>query len=65
MKWEYKIMEVRRVGLVSPRIRDVKAEERQMNQLGDEGWELVRAITLHESFGQTYKLYLFFKRPKE
>lgn len=65
MKWEYKIMEIRRAGLMSPRIRDVTAEERRMNQLGDEGWELVRAITLHESLGMAYKLYFFFKRPKE
>ena len=63
--WEYKrvSLKVRGGSFRVLRLPDNCTE--RINLLGQEGWELVKAIPLQESLGRTAMLELIFKREKE
>jgi hypothetical protein len=56
MRWEYRRLDVE--------IGEVSSEdfEKQLNDLGAEGWELVSTIQ-HERHGYSREVHLVFKRP--
>jgi hypothetical protein len=60
VRWEYKIINVR-----SENYRlDPNAASR-LDELGDEGWELVGLTSVNFKTGATDNIALVFKRPRE
>lgn len=57
-RWEYKIINIR-----SERYRLDPAAAEQMNDLGDEGWELVGLTSVNFKTGATDNIAMVFKRP--
>lgn len=67
MKWEYKIIETGKSKGVLFQSKEVGADE--LNKLGEEGWELVTALSVSGSaagFGtkKPDQVFFIFKRPK-
>ncbi|MCP4217495.1 MAG: DUF4177 domain-containing protein [bacterium] len=60
MKWEYNTVEIESesYGLID----EVQLND-EMNQLGQEDWELVSAVATNSTKGQTSSVLLLFKRP--
>ena len=65
-QWEYKIVDLEDGGFIGD---GEEASEDVLNQLGEQGWELVESLTgSHTKLGsgvQTRTSGLVFKRPKE
>ena len=58
VKWEYKIINIRSENYrLDPNAATV------MNQLGDEGWELVSIGSVNFKSGATDNIAMVFKRP--
>ena len=57
-RWEYKIINIR-----SERYRLDPAAAEQMNDLGEEGWELVGLTSVNFQTGATDNIAMVFKRP--
>lgn len=57
-QWEYKILSIETKGLMGFAMEEPESE---LNDLGEEGWELVEQINM--DLGATQAL--IFKRPKE
>ncbi|MEC4113491.1 DUF4177 domain-containing protein [Myroides pelagicus] len=55
-----KIIEVKLKGMLNPDL-DVLKAEKELNNLGMQGWELV-SVTPNINSGTTYKQYCTFKR---
>ncbi len=64
MKWEYKIIKHQTKG-ISGGSEMIKDLEREMNDLGAEGWELNRAVSPQVDHDVHREVILFFKRPLE
>ncbi len=64
MKWEYKSLKLGTTGLLGGKI-DADNLDTYMNNLGEEGWELVAAFDTNQAYGQTRDVVLIFKRPWE
>ena len=63
MKWEYRtLLWDARKGLLGGKI-DREQLDRQLNVLGEEGWELVSAPPTTLEGGSTRDIVLIFKRP--
>jgi len=58
-RWEYRVVNIR-----SEHYRLDPAAVEQMNQLGDEGWELVAMTSVNFKTGATDNIALVFKRPR-
>lgn len=66
-KWEYKTLEFEldsNFWLGTSNFPQTEIES-NLNNLGEEGWELMNSITNSESHGKATRLLLIFKRPKE
>lgn len=59
-QWEYKIINIR-----SERYRLDPEAAPQLNELGDEGWELISITSVNFKSGATDNIAMVFKRPKE
>jgi hypothetical protein len=57
-KWEYKIINIR-----SENYRLDPNSATQLNQLGEEGWELVSITSVNFKTGATDNIAMVFKRP--
>jgi hypothetical protein len=57
-KWEYKIINIR-----SENYRLDPNSASQLNQLGEEGWELVSITSVNFKTGATDNIAMVFKRP--
>ena len=55
MRWQYKRVDLDIADLAE------SSFERQLNQLGDDGWELVTAVQ-HARHGYSHEVHLVFKR---
>ena len=63
MKWEYKTIELATTGFSGGRLNERLLDER-MNELGEEGWELVSAFDTNQSYGASRDVVAVFKRAK-
>ncbi|HNU83273.1 MAG: DUF4177 domain-containing protein [Acidobacteria bacterium] len=59
-KWEYRIINVR-----SENYRLDPAAAKDLDALGEEGWELVSIASVNFKTGATDNIALVFKRPKD
>lgn len=59
IRWEYKIINVR-----SESYRLDPNAYRELNRLGDQGWELVGLTSVNFKSGATDNIAMVFKRPK-
>ncbi len=57
-KWEYKIINIR-----SENYRLDPTKDTELNQLGDQGWELVGLTSVNFKTGATDNIAMVFKRP--
>lgn len=62
MKWEYQTLMLRATGLMGGKF-DAAQLDRAMNDLGQQGWELVTAFDTNEAYGSTRDVVVLFKRP--
>ena len=58
-KWEYHIINIR-----SENYRLDPNAVRELNTLGDEGWELISITSVNFKSGATDNIAMVFKRPK-
>jgi hypothetical protein len=58
-RWEYKVINVR-----SENYRLDPNSAREMNALGEDGWELVSITSVNFKTGATDNIALVFKRPR-
>lgn len=63
MKWEYKAIKLETTGFAGGKLDEGNLEYR-MNQLGEEGWELVTAFDTNQSHGASRYVVTIFKRQK-
>ena len=63
MKWEYTTVKMAATGFTGGKL-DEDAFTDCMNELGNQGWELVTAFGTHQGGGQTRDVVAVFKRPK-
>jgi hypothetical protein len=60
IKWEYKIINIR-----SENYRLDPAAARELNALGQDGWELLSITSVNFKTGATDNIAMVFKRPAE
>jgi len=60
-RWEYKTIKLKTTGMVGG-ILDTAAFDEMLNQLGNEGWELVAAFDTNQSYGASREAIAVFKR---
>ena len=60
MKWEYQQRDVPTHGILSVTIPEEWLDE--LNRLGSEGWELIRAVPLAVGAGTTERVIFVLKR---
>jgi hypothetical protein len=63
MTWEYKIVDLETKGFFLVDF-DAKKAEDELNQLGDQNWELVTVATTSSHTGRSLSNVLIFKRPR-
>lgn len=64
MKWEYKTIKLATKGFLGGKFDENQLDE-YMNQLGQEGWELVTSFDTNKSYGETRDIVVIFKKAKE
>ena len=62
MKWEYKTIKIGTTGFSGGILDEVKFDK-YMNDLGQQGWELVTAFDTNQGYGATRDVVAVFKRP--
>ncbi len=62
--FEYMMLTTEAKGMFSQGRVDFDAVLNKMNEMGEEGWELVSAMDTNKNQGQTSHVVLYFKRPK-
>jgi hypothetical protein len=60
MKWEYKSIRYEATGSFSMKVGGDDQPDKMLNQMGEDGWELV--ATLHPTTSSAINLFIF-KRP--
>ncbi len=67
MKWEYKTATIKLESSFwgNSNFPDNKQLDEFLVPFGEDGWELVNSVPNAEYQGQTTKILLFFKRPKQ
>ncbi len=63
MKWEYKTIKLATTGFSGGKLDERRLDER-MNELGEQGWELVSAFDTKQSYGASRDVVAVFKRAK-
>ena len=63
MKWEYKTIKLAITGFLGGKLDERKLDD-FMNQLGEQGWELVSAFDTNQGGGVTRGVVAVFKRGK-
>ena len=63
MRWEYKTIKIATSGFAGGKL-DENAFTAYMNDLGDQGWELVSAFDTNLTYGATRNVVAVFKRPR-
>lgn len=64
MKWEYRTIKLAATGFLMGGKIDESKLDRMMNDLGEQGWELVSAFDTNEVYGGTRDAVVIFKRQK-
>jgi hypothetical protein len=59
LRWEYRVLNKR-----SENYRLDPNYESQLDELGDDGWELVSITAINHKVGGTEQIAMVFKRPK-
>lgn len=62
--WEYRTIEIKEVSSWMGGKFDVPVLDKTLNDMGNEGWELVNVIPSNKSYGQTGRLLAIFKRER-
>jgi hypothetical protein len=62
-KFEYKVVTYDPHGFFGGNVKDYQIEN-QLNQLGNDGWELVGCTSSNQSYGATKSIVCIFKRRK-
>ena len=62
-RWEYRTVKLDDESWVQ-RVIDFEALDAKLNQIGQEGWELVNVIYVKESDWRTDSVIAFLKRPR-
>jgi hypothetical protein len=60
-KYEYQVIKTTQEGFWDPKVSDVNLTSK-LNDLGQEGWEMVSAVETNSHHGSTKEIVLFFKR---
>ncbi|QQK08802.1 DUF4177 domain-containing protein [Miniphocaeibacter halophilus] len=60
-KFEYKLMKTDAKGILGGKV-NVEELEYELNQLGQQGWELMENIGMNQDYGSTRYLISVFKR---
>ncbi|MBU6401833.1 MAG: DUF4177 domain-containing protein [Verrucomicrobia bacterium] len=63
MTWEFKTCKVRTKGLLGGKFREEELDAR-LNELGQQGWELVSLFTTNRDQGATRDIVAVFKRAR-
>ena len=63
MRWEYKTIKIAATGFAGGKL-DENAFTAHLNELGDQGWELVNAFDTNMNAGATRDVIAVFKRPR-
>lgn len=63
-QWEYKTLKILTHGLFGGQISEEDLEI-QLNELGEEGWEVVSCVNTNQSGGTSLSVVVVMKRPKE
>ncbi len=64
MRWEYNTLKMATTGFIGGKL-DEETFTDHLNDLGDQGWELVAAFDTNQGGGQTRDVIVVFKRPAE
>lgn len=62
-KYEYKTITTDAKGLFGGKV-DIAGFDEQLNELGEQGWDLIASIASNESYGSTRYVLSTFKREK-
>ncbi|MCX5770423.1 MAG: DUF4177 domain-containing protein [Candidatus Hydrogenedentes bacterium] len=63
MEWEYYTLKFKLGGFLSPKIEPDKIDT-ALNEAGSQGWDLVNAVAVTQSYGAVSELIFFFKRQR-
>jgi len=62
-KWEYKTLKIKASTFVGPKL-DERQLDSELNNLGEQGWELVSTMDTNKHNGITDHIVCVFKRTK-
>ena len=65
MTWEYRTIKLAAERSFVGGEVDVTKLDQMMNDVGQDGWELVAAFGTNQGYGQTKDAVLIFKRPRD
>lgn len=60
-RWEYQVLQLDATGFYGGKI-NAEAMDHELNDLGQEGWELVTSFDSNKYQGETRSVFLLFKR---
>lgn len=63
-KFEYKVIAYDTTGFFGGNV-DTEELESRLDQLGNDGWEMVSSASTNQSYGSSKSLVFIFKRKKE
>jgi hypothetical protein len=65
MRWEYKTAKVEAKGWFAGGKLDALEFDQVLNEMGDQGWELVSVLSVTQTHGSSREIAAVFKRPKQ
>lgn len=63
-RWEYKTLKILTHGFIGGQFKEDDLEV-QLNEYGEEGWEVVSCVNTNQSEGASFSVIVVMKRPKE
>ena len=63
MRWQYKTIKLATSGFLGGKFDEQKLDS-FMNELGQQGWELVTGFDTNKAYGETRDVVVVFKRPR-